>query len=97
MRVQCRITVQDGTTWPVIIFMNIRGDLPSVSIPIGPKDVVLFGGIGEGNDRTIGAAPIIVHRIHVLNIMAERIDVDDVVARIIFKCVVMDLYTRGST
>jgi hypothetical protein len=71
--------------------MDIRGDRPSVTIPVCPKDVILFHWIREGDYRSLSTAPIIVHGINILDVMTEWIDVDQIVAGIIFENVVMDL------
>lgn len=73
---QCWITVQDTAVWPIIVFMNIGSDRSTVTIPIRPKDIILFHGIGKGDYRAFGTAPVIVPGINILNIVTIGIYVD---------------------
>lgn len=97
MIIQSGITIQDGTAWPIIVFMDIRSDRASLSESVRPKDVILFHWIRECHNRTLGAAPVVIHCIHILNIMAEGVHVDQIIAAVVLERVVMNLDARRST
>jgi len=93
---QSCVSIEQSTVWPIIVLMNIRIDRSGITIPGRPKDIIFLHWIRKGDYRALWTAPVIVHCINVLNIMAIRVYIDQVIARIVLENVVMHFYARRS-